>query len=169
MKFEATIVALGAAAGILFGCVEKAYAQEPAAPPLIQERNPFKPTDFGVHFVSIHSSKMDVVAGRPWNNSNPGIYARWDRVVVGTYYNSIRRQSVYAGYAYPVHENVDVVFGVVTGYDGRGYAAKPVMPMIIPSAHFALTKDVSVRINLAVGVQKNAATAVNLALEWRLP
>lgn len=165
MKFEATIVALGAAAGLLFGVVQKACAEEP---PLIQERG-FKPSAIGVHIGSFHSNRFDPVTHRPWNNSNPGLYARWDRWVAGTYYNSIRRQSVYAGYAYPLHDNLDIVFGAVTGYDGRGYSAKPVMPMIIPSAHFQVYKDLSVRLNLAVGVGKGSATAVNLALEWRLP
>jgi hypothetical protein len=134
----------------------------------IPERNAFAPTAFGFHVVSVHSTPIDVTAGRPWNNSNPGVYARWDRWVAGTYYNSIRRHSVYAGYAYPLFENLDIVVGVVTGYDGPGYTSKPIMPMVVPSAHFALTKDISVRLNLAIGVQKNAATALNVALEWKL-
>lgn len=162
-RFDVLVVALGVAAGLAYGC---AKAEEP---PLIPERNVLAPTAVGVHLVSVHSSKLDLVAGKPWNNSNPGLYARWDRLVVGTYYNSIRRQSVYAGYVYPLHDNFDVVLGVVTGYDGRGYSAKPVMPMVIPSAHFALTKDITLRANLAIGVQKNSATALNFAIEWKLP
>lgn len=127
-----------------------------------------RPDAFGVHLFSVHSERNDTTCGCRWNNANPGIYARWDRVVVGTYYNSIRRQSVYAGYSYPLFDNLDIVVGVVTGYDGPGRSAKAVMPMVIPSAHFKVTQDLSVRVNFAIGVQRGAASAVNLALEWKL-
>lgn len=135
---------------------------------LIPERDWWKPTKFGVHTFSIHSERIDGHTGRPWNNVNPGAYVRWDRVVAGTFYNSIRQQSVYVGYAYPLFDNVDIVFGAVTGYNAEGRAAKAVMPMIIPSVHFAVTQTMSVRLNLALGAQKGAASAVNLALEWKL-
>ena len=166
MKFEVVAVSLGAAIGLLFGCVEKASAEE--VPPLIQERPFYKPTAFGVHMFSVHSERMDDTAGRPWNNANPGLYLRWDRWTAGTYYNSIRKQSVYAGYAYPLHENVDIVFGAVTGYNGPGYSSSPVMPMVIPSVHFKVAQNVSARINIALGVKRGSASAINFALEWKL-
>jgi hypothetical protein len=135
----------------------------------IPERNPLAPTAIGVHVASFHTERIDETSGKPWNNANVGVYAKWDRWVGGAYYNSIRQTSVYAGYAYPLFDNLDIVVGVVTGYDGPGYSAKAIMPMVIPSAHFAITPDISVRVNLALGVQKGAATAVNFALEWKLP
>lgn len=131
-------------------------------------QNSFAPDSIGVHIGSVHSSKIDPVANKPWNNSNPGVYARWDNIVVGTYYNSIRKQSLYAGYVYQVTDNIDVVIGAVSGYNGPGYRAKPVMPMVIPSVHFKVWENTSVRINIAPGVGKGSATAINFALEWKL-
>lgn len=126
------------------------------------------PDTIGVHAFSVHSNARDKVSGERWNNANPGLYARWDTIVVGTYYNSIRRQSFYAGYVYPLSNHFDVVLGAVTGYDGPGYRAKAVMPMVIPSFHMPITDNLSARVNLAVGIGKGSATAVNFALEYRL-
>lgn len=126
------------------------------------------PDVIGMHIGSVHSNNYDPVAKRNWNNTNPGLYARWDNVVVGTYYNSIRKQSVYAGYAYPVLSNLDVVVGVVSGYDGPGYRAKAIMPMVVPSLHFPITDTINARLNLAIGVGKGSATALNFAIEYRL-
>jgi hypothetical protein len=123
---------------------------------------------FGVHLGSVHSNSYDPVAQRNWNNSNPGVYFRHDEWVVGTYYNSIRKQSYYVGYVYGITSNIDVILGAVSGYDGAGYKAKQVMPMAIPSLHFPIAHDVSARVNLAIGVGKGSATAVNFSLEYKL-
>jgi hypothetical protein len=121
-------------------------------------------TAVGVHQVSIHSQKYQAhtMPRETWNNVNPGIYIHHDNWVGGVYYNSERRTSVYAGYAYPVTDYFDLVAGVVTGY--RGYTLAPIL---IPSLHLPLTDKIEVRLNLAVGV-KGGATAINLALEYRL-
>lgn len=132
------------------------------------------PDAIGMHIGSVHSNNYDPVAKRNWNNANPGLYAKWNvgndmgAYVVGSYYNSIRKQSVYAGYAYPVLPNLDVVVGVVSGYNGPGYRAKAIMPMVVPSLHFPITDTISARFNLAIGVGKGSATALNFALEYRL-
>ena len=135
--------------------------------PAWAQDKPFIDT-MGVHLGSIHSNNYDPVANRAWNNYNPGVYFRHENWVAGTYFNSIRKQSFYAGYVYGLTSNIDIVFGAVSGYNGPGYRAKPVMPMVVPSFHFPLTDAVSARINLAVGVGKGSATAVNFALEWKL-
>lgn len=122
----------------------------------------------GMHVASVHSTPRDNVAGRDWNNANVGVYFRRDNVVVGTYYNSIRKESFYAGYVQPITDNVDIIVGAVSGYNGPGYRAKPVMPMLIPSAHWDITSKFGIRANLAIGVGKNSATALNFALEYKL-
>lgn len=122
----------------------------------------------GVHVFSVHSTPRDNVAGRAWNNANPGIYFRRDNVVVGTYYNSIRKQSVYVGYSYPVTDYLDVCIGLVSGYNGPGYRAKPISPMLIPTFHGPITSRMDWRINIAPGIGKNSATAINFALEYKL-
>lgn len=127
-----------------------------------------KPDTFGVHVGSYHVEKVDPVTNKGWNNTNPGAYLRWDNVVVGTYYNSIRKQSVYAGYVYPLTDNIDVVVGAVTGYNGPGYSAKAVMPMVVPSFHFAVAKDVEARVHFLPKAAKGGATAIHFSLEFKL-
>lgn len=131
-----------------------------------------KPDVIGMHMFSVHSNNRDPVAERPWNNANPGIYFRWSNIVAGTYYNSIRKESYYVGYAYPVFNNLDMVVGVVSGYNGIGpggaYRAKAIMPMLVPSVHFPINGNLSARINLAIGIGKGSATAINFALEYKL-
>lgn len=126
------------------------------------------PDVVGVHLGSVHSTSRDEVAGKPWNNTNPGIYFRWDNVAAGMYRNSIRKDSYYVAYVYPVTDYFDVTVGAITGYSGPGYAAKPVMPMVIPSVHFPISDRLSGRIHVAPKVAKGGATAVHFSLEWRL-
>lgn len=129
----------------------------------------------GVHLGSVHSNKMDAVAGKPWNNANPGVFYRldgrgnWtDNLVVGTYHNSIRKESVYAAYIYPVTDWLDVSVGLVSGYNGQGYSAKPIMPMVVPSVRFELGNGFAGRIHLAPKVGRGGATAVHFSLEKKI-
>lgn len=127
------------------------------------------PDAVGVHLGSVHSNSRDEVSGRNWNNANPGVYFRWGNVAVGTYYNSIRKESFYVGYVYPVTDYLDVTVGVISGYNGPGYAAKPIMPMVVPSVHFPIgDSGLRGRIHVAPKVAKGGATAVHFSLEWRL-
>lgn len=130
------------------------------------------PVSVGLMMASIHSERIDALTTRPWNDANPGLYTQWGPLVAGTYYNSLRRQSVFAGYVYPVWANVDITFGAVTGYDGPGRTAKALMPMVIPSIHggfpFNGAEHWGWRVNLALGVQKGSATAINFCVEYRL-
>jgi hypothetical protein len=126
------------------------------------------PDVVGVHLGSVHSNNRDEVSGKAWNNANPGVYFRWENVAVGTYYNSIRKDSFYVAYVYPVTDYFDVSVGLITGYNGPGYAAKPVMPMVVPSVHFPISGNVSGRIHVAPKVSKGGATAVHFSIEWRL-
>lgn len=124
------------------------------------------PDTVGVMLGSVHTERWDATANRPWNDSNPGLYAQWGRVVAGTYYNSIRQQSVFAGYVYPVWSNLDVTVGAVTGYNGPDRTARAVSPMVVPSVHWNIAGNLDARVNLAIGVGHNAATAINFCLEW---
>lgn len=126
------------------------------------------PDVIGVHLGSWHSTSRDNVAGKAWNGVNPGIYMRWDNVAVGTYYNSIRRESYYVAYVYPVTEWLDVSVGAITGYDRPGYAAKPVMPMLVPSVHWPITDRITGRVHFAPQVMKGGASAIHLSLEFKL-
>ena len=79
----------------------------------------------GLHLYTAHFTPS---AGL--NNNTPGGYASCRSVIVGAYFNSQRRTSLYVGY---VFNNVggspfDAVIGAVTGYDRA-----PVMPLVLPS------------------------------------
>lgn len=75
----------------------------------------------GLHLGSVH------VPARDYNNVNPGVYYIADNgFTAGTYYNSIRNQSVYAGYTWD-YGRFRLTAGVVTGYRYK------VAPMLAPS------------------------------------
>jgi hypothetical protein len=79
--------------------------------------------------IGLHVASAHIPQGNE-NNFNPGIYARMPSgLTVGTYYNSVRRQSFYAGYTYDLFGPVSVTVGGVTGYNKFG----PVAPMVVPS------------------------------------
>lgn len=80
--------------------------------------------------IGIHMATAHVDADRPMNDTNPGIYVQaTNNIVVGTYYNSIKRQTTYVGYTYST-KYVDFTTGVATGYN------KSVIPMFVPSTKF---------------------------------
>ena len=88
-----------------------------------------------------------------FNNFNPGVYAKCDSYVAGTYYNSIRRQTVYAGYVYSIGP-VDITFGAATGY------YKPVIPLVVPSI-----KIEGVRFNLIIPSKMTAGGGIHISIE----
>lgn len=86
---------------------------------------------FGTHIGSAHYPGASYQ-----NNFNPGIYVRSDDgITVGTYYNTLRRTSVYAGYTYQ-YGPLGLMGGLVTGYqpkliDGVTYGqGKTLTPML---------------------------------------
>ena len=116
----------------------------------------------GVHIGSVHAPKAE------WNNVNPGIYYRhespdwYKNVVVGTYYNSERRQSAYAGVVYPLTDNIDVTVGAITGYKRA-----PVLPLVVPSFHFNVSGPWDARIHYLPKVEKSGAHVLHLSIERR--
>lgn len=80
---------------------------------------------FGIHTFSLHE--------RPgMNNTNPGVYVRFDNgLTVGTYFNSHRKQSTYAGWSFETGKwhglTAAVTAGAVTGY------AQKVSVLLVPS------------------------------------
>ena len=77
----------------------------------------------GMHIGSQHFPARD------FNNINPGVYyISKDGYTVGTYFNSERRQSVYAGMTWD-YGRFRIQAGAITGYQGK------VLPMLAPSVH----------------------------------
>ena len=142
------------------------------------------PAAVGVHLGSYHAHAP---AGVPYNGVNPGLYARWaSGLTLGAYRNSIRRNSVYAGWTITdAAERFGLTLGIVTGYDritsGQGdYRAvrcedatgcrevglkRVVLPMLVPSVRVSLSDRASARIS---AVLVKDAPAVHLSMEWRL-
>lgn len=143
------------------------------APSQAQERG--APTTIGVHTFSMHSSKVDIVSLEKWNNINPGIYAKWDDgLVIGGYYNSLRKPSLYVGYSVALNASFDVVVGAITGYrggdklaNGGKYPGYPIMPMLVPSFHFPIGEKIEGRVHYVPKISKFGAQAVHFSIESR--
>lgn len=110
----------------------------------------------GMHMGTIHSTDN-------FNDFNPGLYAKNEAgVTVGSFYNSERRQSFYGGWTWSPHKNFDITFGGITGYK-----AATVQPLVLPTVHFEVAKDVRARIGYVPKFHTNGAHAVHFMLEYR--
>ena len=94
-----------------------------------------------------------------YNNFNPGAYYIHDNgATVGTYYNSERRQSVYAGWTWdsgPWRLQV----GAITGYKRRA-----VLPMIVPSVALGY----GFRLTVLPKIERGGSTVIHLMWEMKL-
>ena len=120
----------------------------------------------GLHIASAHSS-------RAYNNTNLGIYLSWQDVggngpALGTYYNSERRQSVYAAYTWAYRHTTTSPFsaavsvGLVAGYLGRSVTLSAV-----PGVAAHLSNTTSLLLTYAPKSDKRGAHALLLSTEWR--
>ena len=106
----------------------------------------------GVHIGSHHFPSKD------FNNVNPGLYYVADNgATVGTYYNSERKQSVYAGYTTEFGW-LRVQVGVITGYQGR------VLPLVAPSVGLGH----GFRLTALPKVERSGASVIHLSWETAL-
>jgi hypothetical protein len=101
--------------------------------------------------------------GRRWNNANPGLYVRYGSWVGGGFYNSLYKPSFYVAYTYPLSPHVDVTVGAVTGYNWA-----KVVPLVSPSFHWSVAKDVEGRFSVLPGVGKGSAWALHFSIEYRI-
>lgn len=90
------------------------------------------------------------------NNVNPGVYAECDRVVLGTYYNSVKKNSTYVGYRWNVTDRISFMAVGVTGY------SELVRLGIVPSYKF----DSGVRVNLLLPSSRTAKGGISFSLEF---
>ncbi len=107
----------------------------------------------GLHIGSHHFPAQD------YNNFNPGAYYIHDNgATVGTYYNSERRQSVYAGWTWdsgPWRLQV----GAITGYE----RAK-VLPVVMPSVALGH----GFRLVVLPKVERSGSSVIHLMWETKL-
>lgn len=111
----------------------------------------------GIHVASLHQP-VRRPNGQKFNNSNPGVYLRWDNgVTVGSYRNSEYRTSVYAGWTWANSAcGPAVTFGVITGY------AKGTIPLIVPSI---CVLD-HVRVSFIPKIEPKGSNVLHLSLEF---
>lgn len=127
------------------------------------ERSALLPTTIGLHIGSKHSAPG-------FNDANPGIYARWadangSGFALGTYYNSERAQSVWAGYSFSRRMNTLPISAAITVGAVSGYKAAKITPLIVPSVavHYGSS---AARLTFIPKVEKAGAAALHLSLEY---
>lgn len=109
--------------------------------------------------IGIHIGTAHVDPDMPLNDFNPGVYAVFDNgVTVGTYYNSIRKQTVYAGYT-AKYKQFSLMVGGATGYNYK------VVPMIVPSVVLPLAEDFNLRIAYIPKMKITGAHVVHFTVE----
>lgn len=122
------------------------------------EEGDLRLSGIGVHTFSVHGS-----AG--FNNVNPGVYLqanyKGEEFVAGTYYNSIRQQSVYAGWTWSGPLHIDWTVGIITGYK------RSPLPLVAPSITIDVTESMRARLVLLPNPFEPKDSALHLAVEYR--
>ena len=96
---------------------------------------------------------------KQYNNFNPGAYyIHSSGATIGTYYNSERRQSVYAGWTWD-YGPWRLQAGVITGYRRAA-----VLPLIAPSVSLGY----GFRLTVLPKVERNGSSVVHLMYEIKL-
>ena len=95
---------------------------------------------------------------KQYNNFNPGAYyIHSSGATIGTYYNSERRQSVYAGKSWDFGP-FRLQAGLITGY------SRPVLPMVAPSVGLGA----GFRLAVLPKVERGGSAVVHLMYERKL-
>ena len=106
----------------------------------------------GLHIGSQHYPARD------FNDANPGAYyISDDGWTVGTYYNSERKQSVYAGKSWDFGP-FRLQAGLITGY------SRHVLPLVAPS----VALGAGFRLTVLPKVERGGSTVVHLMYEFKL-
>lgn len=123
-----------------------------------------KEITIGAHLASYHDRGN-------YNNNNPGLYVRYNDFVVGSYYNSMKKQSTYFGYNFeintpglPLVDSVGILVGGVTGYLKETQIVG-FTPMFIPSAKFLVTDYTGFRVAFLPKFKMNKANVFHLSFE----
>ena len=94
-----------------------------------------------------------------YNNFNPGVYYIHDNgATIGTYYNSERRQSVYAGWTWDSGP-WRLQLGAITGYKSHA-----VLPLIAPSVALGY----GFRLIVLPKIERGGSTVIHLMWEKKL-
>lgn len=129
--------------------------------------NPYAVNSIGLHLGTWHFSQNKVSSKHfqgSWNNFNPGIYAKLNNgITFGTYYNSERKQSFYAGKTFSKNltNNLEIAVtaGVISGYN------KTVLPLVLPTVGYKFHQDFAVRVGFVPKVNKQGSSGLHFAIE----
>lgn len=106
----------------------------------------------GLHIGSQH------FPAQQYNDFNPGVYYISDQGwTAGTYYNSERKQSVYAGKSWD-YGPFRLQAGFITGY------SRPVLPMVAPSVGLGA----GFRLTVLPKVERDGSAVIHLMYEVKL-
>ena len=124
-----------------------------------------EPVTVGVHLGSVHIPK------KPYhNNVNPGVYVRYADWTVGTYKNTISRQTVYLGYSKELGGGFEAMAGGATGYQRKcepvcyGFSRGAVAP-IIGLTYSPKTSGIRPRFWFTPGLM-GASSVLHLSVEF---
>ena len=115
-------------------------------------------TRVGVHLGSWHDRG-------DYNNVNPGAYVYHNGYTAGTYYNSERKVSLYAGYTFEYPLVGPFTAGLTVGAI-TGYARATVLPMVVPSVSVRLELLPSLRLSVIPPVS-GMPLVLHASIEWR--
>lgn len=121
----------------------------------------------GIHMFSYHDKPG-------YNNTNPGLYLKYRHWTVGTYFNSLKKNSTYFGYnfEYPLKDrfvdSLDLTLGVITGYQKK-IGNLNVSALVVPSVRIDVAQKTSIRITYVPRIREyNDTNVIHLSLERRL-
>jgi len=119
----------------------------------------------GLHLGSAH---IDPYPTAPQlSGSNPGAYIQFKNdIVIGTFRNSLRKQSNYLAYAFPVFVSDEVEGSIVVG-GITGYPQHKVTPLIMPVIRFKLSDHAGIRVGYLPKIQATQAHVLHFMVEYR--
>lgn len=119
-----------------------------------------KADTIGVHLGSYHWNNTE-----GYNNVNPGIYYERNNVVLGTYYNSERKQTVYAGYNFHYHLYGGLSGELTVGL-ATGYSRASVIPAAIPSLVYSFGNGLGIRLSVVPPVAGDIKAVAHVAVQY---
>lgn len=117
-----------------------------------------KLTSIGVHIGSHHWPAQN------FNNFNPGVYAtvsdgEWE-YIAGTYYNSERRQTFYAGLNFQPYSWLSLQVIGATGYR-RPFVA------VVPTLQLPVADRTTLNVSVLPKVEKYGSWVAHLSIQYR--
>lgn len=110
------------------------------------------------YIIGLHIATAHIDQDFPMNGANPGIYVQANNIVAGTYYNSLYKQTYYAGYMLE-HSRFALTLGVANGYE------QGLTPMVIPSTRFNVGELLRLRVTYLPKINATASHVVHFSIE----